>query len=194
MTLVFQRCIVLTIMVIRYTLVQFLMQYQYRLKDNVRLELQKRKQTEAAGDGFIKLDPRGKKSLEMYCEAVRNSVANGAFEQENKYGLQMFYTSNLENVFYEKENDCYIVLEQDDETLTLQSVISPKYISLEEVICKIPVGGKEFKLGFTPRGNEADLFTASVFDGGEDYRLLYRGSKLESIEKEKLYFPEFSHA
>lgn len=106
----------------------------------------------------------------------------------------MFYTSNLENVFYEKENDCYIVLEQDDETLTLQSVISPKYISLEEVICKIPVGGKEFKLGFTPRGNEADLFTASVFDGGEDYRLFYRGSKLESIEKEKLYFPEFSHA
>lgn len=80
MTLVFQRCIVLTIMVIRYTLVQFLMQYQYRLKDNVRLELQKRKQTEAAGDGFLKLDPRDKKSLEMYCEAVRNSVANGAFE------------------------------------------------------------------------------------------------------------------
>lgn len=130
----------------------------------------------------------------MYCEAVRNSVANGAFEQENKYGLQMFYTSNLENVFYEKENDCYIVLEQDDETVTLQSVISPKSISLEEIICKIPVGGKEFKLGFTPRGNEADLFTAYVFDGGEDYRLFYRGSKLESIEKEKLYFPEFSHA
>lgn len=168
------------------------MQYQYRLKDNVRLDLKKRKQTEA--DGFIKLVPQDKKSLEMYCEAVRNSVANGAFEQENKYGLQMFYTSNLENVYYAKEIDCYIVMEQDHETVTLQSVISPKYISLEEIICEIPVGGKELKLGFTPRGNEADLFEASVFDGGEDYRLLYRGSKLESIEKEKLYFPVFSHA
>ena len=31
-------------------------------------------------------------------------------------------------------------------------------------------------------------------DGADDYRLFYLGEPLKSIEKEKLYFPEFSHA
>lgn len=30
----------------------------------------------------------------------------------------------------------------------------------------------ELRLGFTPRKDEADLFESSVFDGGDDYRLL----------------------
>ena len=32
------------------------------------------------------------------------------------------------------------------------------------------------------------------YDDGDDYRLFYRGEKLESIEQDKLYFPDFSHA
>ena len=54
------------------------MQYKYRLKENVRAEHR---------NGFIRLDSSDEKSKKAYCEAVRNSVANGAFEQENKYGL-----------------------------------------------------------------------------------------------------------
>lgn len=40
----------------------------------------------------------------------------------------------------------------------------------------------------------ADLFDAEPYDGAEDYRLFYLGDTLKSIEQEKLYFPEFSHA
>ena len=32
------------------------------------------------------------------------------------------------------------------------------------------------------------------YDGGEDYRLFYRGDALRSIEDERLYFPHLSHA
>lgn len=161
-------------------------QYCYSLKANVKLNIQ--------GDGFEKLDASDEKSKEAYCEAVRNSVANGAFEHENKYGLQMFYTSNLENVYYAKDRDCFAVMEQDGDTITLQSVISSKQISLEKIISEINADYKELKLGFTPRKEEADLFEASSFDGGDDYRLFCRGCMLESIENEKLYFPTFSHA
>lgn len=169
-------------------------QYQYRLKDNVRTDMQRRNVTEEHRNGFVRLDSSDKKSKEAYCEAVRNSVANGAFEQENKYGLQMFYTSNLENVYYAKEIDCFVVMEQDGNTMTLHSVISKKNISLEKVISEINVTYKELKLGFTPGEDEMDLFDSVSFNGGNDYRLFCRGIRLESIEKEKLYFPTFSHA
>ena len=146
------------------------------------------------GNGFVKLDSSDAESKKKYCEVVRNSVANGAFEQENKYGLQMFYTSDLESVYYSKELNCYAVMEQNGGTLELHSVISPDYISLEKIISEINLEYKDLKLGFTPCQDEADLFETALFDGGDDYRLFCRGSRLESIEQEKLYFPTFSHA
>ncbi|MDD6156285.1 MAG: GNAT family N-acetyltransferase [Lachnospiraceae bacterium] len=76
----------------------------------------------------------------------------------------------------------------------LARAICPKQVSLDRVIGEINLEYKELRLGFTPRQNEMDLFEASVFDGGDDYRLFCMGSELESIEQEKLYFPTFSHA
>lgn len=169
-------------------------QSQYTLRDDVKLDIQRSIAIKARNNGFVKLDSSDVESKKKYCEAVRNSVVNGAFEQENKYALQMFYTSNLENVYYSKELDCFIVLELNGETLELQSVISPKYISLKKILSEIDLDYKELKLGFTPSHDEADLFEATLFDGGDDYRLFCRGSRLESIEQEKLYFPTFSHA
>lgn len=169
-------------------------QYQYKLKEDVRLDMQERKLMEEHGKEFEKLYSPDEKLKEAYCEAVRKSVANGAFEQENKYGLQMFYTANLENVYYSKDLECFVVMEQDGDTITLESVISPNYISLEKIMGEINVCYKELKLGFTPKKEEEDLFEAFAFDGGNDYRLFCMGKELESIEKEKLYFPTFSHA
>ena len=39
-----------------------------------------------------------------------------------------------------------------------------------------------------------DMCEAEKYDGSDDYRLFYFGEQLKSIEKEKLYFPKFSHA
>lgn len=78
--------------------------------------------------------------------------------------------------------------------LKLHSVISSSPVSLEQVIGEITAGYKTLQLGFTPRQEEADLFEAAVFDGGDNYRLFCRGSRLQRIAQEKLYFPTFSHA
>ena len=39
-----------------------------------------------------------------------------------------------------------------------------------------------------------ELCGCSLYDGEDDYRLFYRGDELEAIERDKLYFPELSHA
>lgn len=166
-------------------------QYRYTLKENVRLSVQKKNLQEK---GFVKVDAFDAEAKRAYMEAIRSSVLNGAFEQENKYGLQMFYTSDLENVYYSKELECFAVIKWDDENLELQSVISTEYVSLEKVMCEIPFKYKELRLGFTPRQEERDLFDNNLYIGGDEYRLFYRGSNLESIEQEKLYFPALSHA
>ena len=170
------------------------LQYRYTLKEEVRHDLQSRNSVTVRRGGFARLDPQDAKSKKTYGEAVRNSVIYGAFDQENKYGLQMFYTSNLENVFYSENLDCFAVMEQEGDLLELQSVISPKDITLENIIREIDLGYQVLRLGFTPQKDEAELFDAAVFDGGDDYRLFCRGRRLESIERDKLYFPTFSHA
>ena len=38
------------------------------------------------------------------------------------------------------------------------------------------------------------LLFQEKYDGADDYRLFYLGEQLKSIENEKLYFPELSHA
>ena len=129
-----------------------------------------------------------------YMDYVRKSVPCGAFEQINKYGLQMFYTGGLDNVYYSETLDCFIVLETDDGVAELQSIISLKSISLPDVICQICAEYETLRLGFTPRKEDAHLFDSRVYDGGDDYRLFCLGDKLDSIEEEKLYFPALSHA
>jgi len=146
------------------------------------------------GEGFQLLDAKDEAAKKRYMEAVRSSISYGAFEQVNKYGLQMFYTAGLENVYYAKDLDCYMVMYKEDETVEIQSIIAQKYIPMGQILEAIPVEYAHLRLGFTPRKEELDLFTCFMYDGGEDYRLFCRGEQLDSIETEKLYFPAFSHA
>ena len=128
-----------------------------------------------------------------YFELVRNNVCNSSLEQINKYGLQMFYTAGLDDVFYAKDIDCFIVLEQEECTV-LNSILCKEKVSLREVLQRMETDSRKCRLGFTPLAEEKGLCTAEFYDGGEDYRLFYRGTELEVIEKEQLYFPDLSHA
>ena len=130
---------------------------------------------------------------QKYRDYVRVSEPHSSFEQINKYGLQMFYTSGLDNVYYCADLDCFIVLEED-EIPVLQSVLCRKKVALTDVIRRIDLDKSGFMLGFTPLEEDRDKCISEVYDGGDDYRLFYRGKKLESIEKDKLYFPDLSHA
>lgn len=139
----------------------------------------------------VKDDPR---LLAQYRIAARQSLPCGAFAQLNGWALQMFYTANGDDVYYLPKPDCFVVLSDEKTSLTLKNVVASRQIPLQELLPYLPGCEKEFFLGFTPCEEDTKLFTAEIFDGGDDYRLMYMGDTLSSIEREKLFFPLLSHA
>lgn len=156
-------------------------EYRYTLKEDI----------ERCGTPFkqISQSARG-----QYESAVRNSAVNSAFEQINKFGLQMFYTAGLDNVYYAQYIDCYAVIERECNALTISSIISTKRVRLNEVIARIAEDYEKLSLGFAPLEEDAAPFFEERYDGADDYRLFYRGTALQSVEQERLIFPALSHA
>lgn len=162
------------------------LQYRYTLKQNVHIH--------KSDKLFEKVNCIDTDIRHHYMNTVREADVNAEFDQMNRYGLQMFYTANLEQVYYTKELDCFICFEMDDNVLYLNSIIGKSPVSLKAVLERIPVDYQKLVLGFTPCLDDQELFDAEVYDGEADYRFFYIGDDLQSIEKDKLYFPEYSHA
>lgn len=148
---------------------------------------------EKAGEMFKPIKDMGDAVKKKYMDRVRNSACHSSFEQMNKYGLQMFYTADFDNVFYADDIQCFIVMERG-ECAVLQSVLCKEKIALMDVLQRIDFGNLKCGLGFTPQEDDKKLCICEVYDGGEDYRLFYIGKELEAIERDKLYFPHLSHA
>lgn len=162
-------------------------EYRYEVKE----EFCKRR---SEGERFMPVNTADGKMKQKYMDMIRHSAVNSSMEQINKFGLQMFYTADMENVCYAKDLDCFIVAETEGDTLFLQSIICENQVALSDVLCRMSGEYHECRLGFTPTLKDIDMCIAEKYDGAEDYRLFYFGEKLKSIEKEKLYFPELSHA
>lgn len=143
-------------------------------------------------EAFVALSELDDAYKDRYLDMVRNCRDLSSFAQTNKYGLQMFYTGEFDNVFYAKDIDCFIVIEQEDGTV-LQSVLCKENVPLAEVIKRIDLQ-EGCALGFTPLPSDIDICTCEKYDGADDYRLFYIGKELESIERDRLYFPDLSHA
>lgn len=160
-------------------------QYRYFVKEEYL------KKTE--GCRFVPVNELGEDIKDKYLQLVRNSCYASSFEQINKYGLQMFYTAGFDTVNYAEDIDCFAVID-DEDGMALQSVLCNDKISLADVIGRLEIEDGQLRLGFTPLDEDMYLCTSEVYDGADDYRLFYRGKELESIEKDKLYFPDLSHA
>ena len=161
-------------------------QYRYYVKDEFS-------NCEKTGQVFMPIKNMGDEIKKNYLDLVRNSVYHSSFEQINKYGLQMFYTAGLDNVFFADDIECFIVLDIGESNV-LRSVLCKEKISLIDVLQRIDIGNHKCRLGFTPHNEDMNICISEVYDGGNDYRLFYRGKELESIEQDKLYFPDLSHA
>ena len=150
--------------------------------------------SKVSGERFIPVNASAAHMKQKYVNMVRHSAVNSSMEQRNKFGLQMFYTADMENVYYAKDMDCFIVAEMEEDILILQSIISHNHVALMDVLQR--VGGEYHKcrLGFTPVRDDIGMCVAESYDGREDYRLFYLGEDLKGIYDEKLYFPELSHA
>lgn len=160
-------------------------QYRYFLKDEF-LNIEK------AECRFEPIKDKGEELRQKYLDYVRHGAHCSSFELINKYGLQMFYTGGLDSVYYAEDIDCFIVKEQDDCTV-IGSVLSKERIPLIAILRRIDVDNR-CRLGFVPFDEDRNLCVSEEYDGADDYRLFYRGAKLESIERDKLFFPDLSHA
>lgn len=146
------------------------------------------------GSRFVPVDPSDEAMKQKYMDAVRNCAVNSSFEQTNKFGLQLFYTAGMDNVYYADDIDCFIVAESDSAILDLQSVICKERVNLEKVLKRLDIEYDKCSLGFVPHADDMEICTAVRYDGGDDYRLFYLGDELKSIPRDELYFPELSHA
>ena len=140
------------------------------------------------------MDASDKQMKQKYMDMVRRSAVNSSLEQLNKFGLQMFYTADMETVYYAKDMDCFIVAEMEENTLLLQSILCEKHVTLLDILQRVEGEYHNCQIGFTPAFTDMDICVAEQYDGADDYRLFYLGEQLKSIENEKLYFPELSHA
>ena len=148
----------------------------------------------SAGEIFMPVNTADEQMKQKYMDMVRRSAVNSSLEQLNKFGLQMFYSADMENVYYAKDMDCFIVAEMEENTLHLQSIICENHVTLLDVLQRVRGEYHNCQLGFTPALKDMDICVAEQYDGADDYRLFYLGEQLKSIENEKLYFPELSHA
>ena len=163
------------------------MEYRYAVKE----EFCGKKPT---GEIFMPVNTAGEQMRQKYMDMVRYSAVHSSMEQLNKFGLQMFYTADMENVYYAKDMDCFIVAEMEENTLLLQSILCEKHVTLLDVLQRVRGEYHKCQLGFVPAMKDMDICTAEKYDGADEYRLFYLGEQLKSIENEKLYFPELSHA
>lgn len=176
-----------------YTKCGFSMENEYRYL--VKEELcEKFCRDKAKENHFVPVDTEDAQVRKKYMDMVRKSAVNSSFEQLNKFGLQLFYTADLENVYYSKDMDCFIVAETEKDTLLLQSIICENHVALSDILSRISMPYRKCRLGFTPTQNDMHMCATEKYDGADDYRLFYLGEPLKSIEQENLYFPELSHA
>ena len=162
-------------------------EYRYSIKNEFCMK-------KSAGEIFMPVNTGDKQMKQKYMDMVRRSAVNSSLEQLNKFGLQMFYTADMENIYYAKDMDCFIVADMEENTLLLQSIICENYVTLLDVLQRVRGEYHKCQLGFTPALKDMDICVAEQYDGADDYRLFYLGEHLKSIENEKLYFPELSHA
>ena len=162
-------------------------EYRYKVKEDFCRGRSK-------GECFVPVNTADVQMKQKYMDMIRHSAANSSMEQINKFGLQMFYTADMENVYYAKAIDCFIVAETEENTLLLQSIVCENKVALSDVLQRVSGEYCQCQLGFVPDLKDMDMCEAEKYDGSDDYRLFYFGEQLKSIEKEKLYFPELTHA
>ena len=109
-------------------------EYRYSLKDEFC-------SSKSKGEHFIPVNSLDTQIKQNYMDMVRRSAVNSSMEQLNKFGLQMFYTADMENVYYAKDIDCFLVAEVEEDTLLLQSIICENNVTLSNVLCRV---GEEY--------------------------------------------------
>ena len=78
-------------------------EYRYSVKNEFCMR-------KSAGEIFMPVNTADEQMKQKYMDMVRRSAVNSSLEHLNKFGLQMFYTADMENVYYARDMGCSIEL------------------------------------------------------------------------------------
>lgn len=140
--------------------------------------------------GFVKIDNPSNEDRKRFFEYVREAVPNDGMTMRN-VGLMGFYFHDMENVYYSKNLDTYVVATIENRILNLGCVIAKREVELNEVLDSFAADADNVILDFVP--SDKSGFDVEEFYE-EDCTLFYIGEDLQRIEREQLHFPSLSHA
>lgn len=139
---------------------------------------------------IVHIDLTNDAEWNKFYDTVRNSVSNDRFYVYNP-GLMAFWTRESEVIYYQSDEDAYVLAEINGNQLFIQQIIADHKVSLNSMIKSFGKEVKQVILGFTPY--ESDGFAVQEYHE-ENSTLFIMGDDLKEIEKKKLLFPTLSHA
>lgn len=136
--------------------------------------------------------PAGRERFADYEDTCRDLADNSAFPMRDGFNLIMFYTQNMEDLYYSEELDCYALYDISHGELSLSAIMAKKEIPLSDVIAAIPGDFFTVKLGFTPRAEDERLFETRRYCA-PDTNFMHLEGGMSFIGEERLFFPVLSH-
>lgn len=126
-------------------------------------------------------------------QAIKSSVRNESFGMDNNMELIMFYITKFmqDNVYYIKDNDIYVIAEEDNNNLLIHNIFAKEAVDLDMVISAFGKGIRRVTLGFAPLDGSG--YTISRVQQ-EDTTLFVKGKIQNEFENAKIMFPTLSHA
>ncbi|WP_455715730.1 GNAT family N-acetyltransferase [Anaerosporobacter sp.] len=141
-------------------------------------------------EGFVKILNPSNEDRVRFFEYVKDAVLNDGMIMRN-LGLMGFYYHEMEDIYYSKRLDTYVVATIEDNTLNLSCFIAKRKVELSEILDSFADVAEAVILDFVP--SDKSGFEVEEFKE-EDCTLFYIGEDLQRIEREQLHFPLLSHA
>ena len=140
-----------------------------------------------------KISMRGKSDWHVLEQAIKSSVRNESFGMDNNMCLIMFYVTKFmqDNVYYIKDNDIYVIAEEEGSDLFIHNVFSKQIVDLDKVISSFGEEITKVTLGFTPLDGSGYKISKVQQD---DTTLFVKGKIQTEFENAKIMFPTLSHA
>ena len=140
-----------------------------------------------------KFSMKNKAQWDILEERINNCAAYSAFEPVGYSELFMFYITKFmqETVYYDKEQDAYVIAELEDSQLILHGVFAKQECDLDKIIAAFGKEIKQVRLTFAPIHKEG--YKVLPYRA-EDCTLFIKGMGLEDFESDMVRFPELAHA
>lgn len=140
-----------------------------------------------------KVPMENKSQWDILEERINNCAPYSAFEPVGYSELFMFYITKFmqDTVYYDKEQDAYIIAEVEESQLILHGVFARQECDLDQVIAAFGKNMKQVRLTFAPKNKEG--YQVLPYKT-EDCTLFVKGKGFDEWGTDLIRFPELAHA